>query len=89
MDPYIENYQNKNTTQLTFAYMVMFLHATNGIFIIIIYLNENAETVFFCETVFSTQGLNKVVRSTQAQNKTVSGTHYEGVSPLYDVITHN
>ena len=68
--------------------MVMFLQPTNGIFLIIIYLNENAETVF-CETVLSTQGLNKVVRSTQAQNKTVSGTQYEGVSPLYDVITHN
>jgi len=27
--------------------MVMFLHAKNGFFIIIIYLNENAETVFF------------------------------------------
>jgi len=27
--------------------MVMFLHAKNGIFIIIIYLNENAETVSF------------------------------------------
>jgi len=36
--------------------MVMFLHTKNGIFIIIIYLNENAETVF-CETVLSTQGL--------------------------------
>jgi len=69
--------------------MVMFLHAKNGIFIIIIYLNENAETVFFCETVLSTQGLNKIVCSTQAQNKTVSGTQYKWVSPLYDVITHN
>jgi len=79
MDLNIENYQ-KNTTQLTFAYMVMFLQPTNGIFLIIIYLNENAETGF-CETVLSTQCLNKVVRSTQAQNKTVSGTQYEGGYP--------
>jgi len=37
---------------------------------------------FLCETVIITQGLNKVVRSTQAQNKTVSDTQYVGVSPL-------
>jgi len=59
----------------------MFLHANKGIFIIIIYLNKNAETVFFVK-LYS-------VRNTQAQNKTVNGTQYEGVSPLNDVITHN
>jgi len=52
-------------------------------------VNENAETGFFCGTALSTQDLNKVVRSKQTQNKTVSGTQYERVSPLYYVIlTH-
>jgi len=48
MDPNIENNQ-ANTTQLTFAYMVMFLHAKTVSLYLLFNVNENAETGFFVE----------------------------------------